>query len=235
MNPDLVQRVEEFKKGVLKAGWFVEKMFHNSISSLIERNQSLAREVIADEEVVDQMEVEIHEKAMEILGLYSPIGSPLLTVTTGIRVAELIENIGDRCFDISKNVLELLEEPPLKPLEDIPLMANQTSEMLRFALRMFADVNTQKAFEVCRMDSIVDDLYEKVREELLLYMMESPKYVKRALLLLEIAGHIEAVADLATNVVEVSVYMVEGESYKCYHDDLLLFRKSGGVLFESSD
>jgi len=81
----------------------------------------------------------------------------------------------------------------------------------------------------------VDDLYEKVREELLLYMMESPKYVKRALLLLEIAGHIEIIADYATNIVEVSVYMVQGEPYKCYHDELLLFKKAGGVLFENID
>jgi phosphate transport system protein len=235
VNRLLSDRVEEFKKGVLKAGWFIEKMFRNSISALVERNESLAKEVIADEEVVDQMEVEIQEKAMEILGLFSPIGKPLLTVTAGIRVAELIENIADKCHDIAKNVLELMEEPPLKPLEDIPNMANQTSEMLKFALRMFADVNVEKSFEVCRMDSKVDDLYEKVREELLLYMMESPKYVKRALLLLEIAGHIEIIADYATNIVEVSVYMVQGEPYKCYHDELLLFKKAGGVLFENID
>ncbi|HAA82316.1 MAG: Phosphate-specific transport system accessory protein PhoU-like protein 2, partial [Thermotoga sp. 47_83] len=111
MNRLLNEKVEEFKKGVLKAGWFIEKMFRNSISSLVERNESLAREVIADEEVVDQMEVEIQEKAMEVLGLFSPIGKPLLTVTAGIRVAELIENIADKCHDIAKNVLELMEEP----------------------------------------------------------------------------------------------------------------------------
>ncbi|HDG62572.1 MAG: phosphate transport system regulatory protein PhoU [Thermotoga sp. 4484_232] len=231
----LREKVEEFKKGVLKAGWFAEKMFKKSISSLIERNANLANEVISDDDLMDQMEIEIHEKAMEILGIFTPIKIELKMVTTGIRIAEILENIGDRSARIAKNALELSKEPPLKPLIDIPKMADITSKMVKESLRMFADADAEKSFEICKQDAEVDELYEKVKEDLLLYMMESPKYVKRALLLLEIANFIEEVADLATNIVEATVYMVKGDLYKCCHDDMVAFKKGGGILFESSD
>ena len=154
----LREEIEEFKKGVLKAGWFAEKMFKKAISSLIERNANLASEVVSDDDLMDQMEIEIHEKAMEILGIFTPIKMELKMVTTGIRIAEILESIGDRSARIAKNALELSKEPPLKPLIDIPKMADITSKMVKESLRMFADADAEKSFEICKQDAEVDEL-----------------------------------------------------------------------------
>ena len=163
---------------------------------------------------VNDMEIEIDNLCIKIQALYHPEAEYLRTVIMILKINNDLERIGDHAVNISEKVIYLADKPPVKPLIDIPRMADKSVEMLRNSLKAFIDKNSELAVEVCKNDDEVDILEKQVMRELISYMVSDPRTIDRALALIFIARDLERVADLATNISEDVYYIVHGKSLK---------------------
>ena len=204
-------------KKLLEMASLVETMIAKSIKALREGNMILAQEVIRTDEQVNAMEIEIDNLCVKILALYQPEAKDLRTVTMIMKVNNDLERIGDHASSISRIALFMADYPPLKPLVDIPKMAEKAMEMLRESLDAFIRRNAQLAVEVCRKDDEVDNYEPQIVRELMTFVMSDPSTLNRALRYIYVARHIERVADLATNIAENAYYIATGEVLKHQH------------------
>jgi phosphate transport system protein len=204
-------------KKLLEMASLVETMIAKSIKALREGNMILAQEVIRTDEQVNAMEIEIDNLCVKILALYQPEAKDLRTVTMIMKVNNDLERIGDHASSISRIALFMADYPPLKPLVDIPKMAEKAMEMLRESLDAFIRRNAQLAVEVCRKDDEVDNYEPQIVRELITFIMSDPTTLNRALRYIYVARHIERVADLATNIAENAYYIATGEVLKHQH------------------
>lgn len=211
MGRILEKELHELKDKLLRIGALVETQLDRSIKSLVERDTPLAKVVINADHEVNTLEVEIDEDCIRLLALRQPEAGDLRFVTTAMKIVTDLERMGDLAVDISERALELNEEPILKPYIDIPRMARAASEMLREALDAFVNKDAQMAWEVLDKDDFVDDLNKQIFRELLTYMIEDPHTISRAIRISYISKYLERVADHATNIAEMVVYLVEGK------------------------
>lgn len=209
--------LEELKKKILEMAAAVEDMIAKSIKSLKDNNMLLSQEVIKSDEEVNNMEIEIDNLCIKILALYHPEAEDLRVVTMIMKINNDLERIGDHAVNIAKMVLHLSEYPPIKPLIDLPRMAEKSIEMLSGSLDSFINKNAHKAVDVCKMDDEVDALEPQIVRELMTYIISDPKILGGALRLIFIARHLERVADLATNIAEDAYYIATGEVLKHHH------------------
>jgi len=205
------QDLENIKEQILKMGSFVEDAIQKSIKALVERDRDLAIAVIDGDAIVNNFDVEIEELCIRFLALWQPTGSNLRFVTTAIKIITDIERIGDMAVDTCERAVEMLDEPPLKPYIDIPRMAEAAQKMLRDSLDAFVAKDADLALRVCEADDVVDNLNQQIFNELLLFMLKDPKNIARAVRLTYIAKYLERIADHATNIAEMVVYMVKGK------------------------
>jgi phosphate transport system protein len=205
------QDLENIKEQILKMGSFVEDAIRKSIKALVERDRDLAIAVIDGDAIVNNFDVEIEELCIRFLALWQPKGSNLRFVTTAIKITTDIERIGDMAVDTCERAVEMLDEPPLKPYIDIPRMAEAAQKMLKDSLDAFVARDADLAIAVCESDDFVDNLNQQIFNELLLYMLKDPKNIGRAVRLTYIAKYLERIADHATNIAEMVVYMVKGK------------------------
>jgi phosphate transport system protein len=205
------QDIEGLKERVLKMGGFVEESIRKSITALIERDRNLAVEVIDGDAIVNHYDVEIEEECIRFLAIWQPTGSNLRFVTTAIKIITDLERMGDLAVDICERAIELLDEPPLKPYIDIPRMAEAAQKMLKDSLDAFVTRDADLAMNVCAADDFVDNLNHQIFNELLVYMLQDPKNISRAVRLTYITKYLERIADHATNIAEMVVYMVKGK------------------------
>jgi phosphate transport system protein len=205
------QDLENIKEQILKMGSFVEDAIQKSIKALVERNKDLAIAVIDGDAIVNNFDVEIEELCIRFLAIWQPTGSNLRFVTTAIKIITDIERIGDMAVDTCERAVEMLDEPPLKPYIDIPRMAEAAQKMLKDSLDAFVARDADLAVRVCESDDFVDNLNQQIFNELLLYMLKDPKNIGRAVRLTYIAKYLERIADHATNIAEMVVYMVKGK------------------------
>ena len=211
MGRIIEKELHELKDKLLRIGALVETQLDRSIKSLVERDTPLAKVVINADHEVNTLEVEIDEECIRLLALRQPEAGDLRFVTTAMKIVTDLERMGDLAVDISERALELNEEPVLKPYIDIPRMARAASEMLREALDAFVNKDAQMAWEVLDKDDFVDDLNKQIFRELLTYMIEDPHTISRAIRISYISKYLERVADHATNIAEMVVYLVEGK------------------------
>lgn len=204
-------------KKLLEMASLVETMIAKSIKALREGNMILAQEVIRTDEQVNAKEIEIDNLCVKILALYQPEAKDLRTVTMIMKINNDLERIGDHASSISRIALFMADYPPLKPLVDIPKMAEKAMEMLRESLDAFIRRNAQLAVEVCRKDDEVDNYEPQIVRELITFIMSDPTTLNRALRYIYVARHIERVADLATNIAENAYYIATGEVLKHQH------------------
>ena len=204
-------------KKLLEMASLVETMIAKSIKALREGNMILAQEVIRTDEQVNAMEIEIDNLCVKILALYQPEAKDLRTVTMIMKINNDLERIGDHASSISRMALFMADYPPLKPLVDIPKMAEKAMEMLRESLDAFIRRNAQLAVEVCRKDDEVDNYEPQIVRELITFIMSDPSTLNLALRYIYVARHIERVADLATNIAENAYYIATGEVLKHQH------------------
>ena len=204
-------------KKLLEMASLVETMIAKSIKALREGNMILAQEVIRTDEQVNAMEVEIDNLCVKILALYQPEAKDLRTVTMIMKINNDLERIGDHASSISRMALFMADYPPLKPLVDIPKMAEKAMEMLRESLDAFIRRNAQLAVEVCQKDDEVDNYEPQIVRELITFIMSDPSTLNLALRYIYVARHIERVADLATNIAENAYYIATGEVLKHQH------------------
>lgn len=209
--------LEQLKKRILEMSSVVEDMIVKSIKSVKENNMILAQEVINSDQEVNNMEIEIDNLAIKILALYHPEAQDLRKVTMIMKINNDLERIGDHAVSISKMSLFLSDHPRIKPLIDIPRMAEKAVEMLRGSIDAFINQNSDLAVEVCKKDDEVDALEPQIVRELITYMISEPGIIDRALRLVFIARHLERVADLATNISEDAYYIATGEVLKHHH------------------
>ena len=211
MGRIIEKELHELKDKLLRIGALVETQLDRSIKSLVERDTPLAKIVINADHEVNTLEVEIDEDCIRLLALRQPEAGDLRFVTTAMKIVTDLERMGDLAVDISERALELNEEPILKPYIDIPRMARAASEMLREALDAFVHKDAEMAWKVLDKDDFVDDLNKQIFRELLTYMIEDPHTISRAIRISYISKYLERVADHATNIAEMVVYLVEGK------------------------
>lgn len=195
---------------LLRMGGLVEQQIARAIEALVERDSALARDVIARDREVNQLDLLVDEECLKLIALHQPAAGDLRLVTTALKINTDIERIGDMAVNICERVLELNEEPTLKPYIDIPRMAKEAQAMVRNSLDAFVQRNTDLAVEVIEGDDLVDGLAHQVYRELLSYMAEDPRTIARATRILLISKYLERIADHATNIAEMVVFMVDG-------------------------
>ncbi len=203
--------LSDLKDRVLRMGSLVEDAIRKSIKALVERDRDLALAVIDGDHVINTHDVEIEEECIRLLAIWQPTGSNLRFITTAIKIITDLERMGDMAVDICERAVELMEEPQLKPYIDIPRMAEASQKMLKDSLDAFVDKDADLALKVCAADDFVDNLNHQIFNELLVYMLQDPKNISRAVRLTYITKYLERIADHATNIAEMVVYMVKGK------------------------
>ena len=189
----------------------VEKAIARSLDALKNRDLALSEEVVRDDDVIDRKRMELEERCIDLIATQQPLAGDLRVLITVLHMSVELERMGDYAEGIAKISLMMGNEPPLKPLIDIPRMADKATDMLRRSLDAFVNRDVELANAVCEDDDEVDALYEQVYRELLTYMMASPAAIQRATFLLWVAHDLERIADRTTNIAEHVIYMVTGD------------------------
>ncbi len=196
---------------LLILGSMVEKAVAKSVDGLKRRDLEASRQVVHEDDFIDQKRFEIEEKCVELIATQQPLARDLRRLITFLHISVELERIGDYAEGIGKISLMIGEDSPLKPLIDIPRMAELGLDMLRRSLDALVNRDEIAAIQVCHDDDDVDALYDQVYRELLLFMIQDPKTIQRATYLLWVAHDLERVADRATNVAERVIYLVTGK------------------------
>jgi phosphate transport system protein len=195
---------------LLTMGAMVDRAMSDSIRALLERDTRLAQSVIDSDGEIDRMELEIDQATLELIATMQPAASDLRFAATAMKITPELERIADLAQDVCERAIELNAEPQIKPLVLIPRLADQAQRMVRLALDSLVRRDALLAREVIAMDDEADHLTEQSFRLLLTYMMEDPKNVSRAIRLTFVGKYFERMADAATNICEMVVYLVEG-------------------------
>jgi phosphate transport system protein len=205
------KRLREIQSDVLAMGSMVEKAISRSIEALKERDLEKAQRVIADDLKVNKKRFTIEEKCVQLIATQQPMAGDLRAIICVLNIITEIERIGDHAEGIAKIVVMIGDEPPLKPLIDIPRMAEKANDMLHRSLDALVNRDAGAAKQIVTEDDEVDNLYDQVFRELLMFMAEDPKTITRATRLIWVAHNLERSADRVTNICERVVYMVTGK------------------------
>jgi len=203
--------LEDLKKRLLLMGGSVESQLQDVLLALTERNSDLAIQVIENDSHINTLDLEIDETCLRLLALHHPTAGDLSFITTTMKISTELERISDLAENIAERAIELNEEPQLKPYLDIPRMAEWTTRMVKECLDAFVNRDAELARKVCRDDDFVDDLTEQLFRELVSFMLEDSRTITRAVRLTFIGKYYERIADHATNIAELVVYLVEGK------------------------
>ena len=206
--------INDLKDQLLRMGAMVEDAMNQSIRALLERDTDLANDVIVRDSVIDHMEVAIDEKTIELIAKMQPAASDLRFVATVMKITPELERIADLAQDVCERVIELNREPMLRPIVQLPHLAEEAQTMVRQALDAFVRGDAQLARAVIEQDDVVDQLTEDSFRALLTYMLENPRNLSSAIRLTFIGKYFERMADGATNICEMVVYLVEGKIIK---------------------
>jgi phosphate transport system protein len=205
------KKLREIQDEVLVMGSMVGKAITSSVKALKERDLDLANQIISDDQKVNHKRFEIEEKCVELIATQQPMASDLRIIIAILNITTEIERIGDYAMGIARIVIMTGDEPPLKPLIDIPRMAEQTVDMLRRSLDALINRDAETVKKIAIEDDLVDNLYDQVFRELLTFMAEDPKTITRATRLIWVAHNLERAADRVTNICERVVFMVTGK------------------------
>jgi phosphate transport system protein len=211
MQRYLDAELEHLNKQILLMGALVESQVQDALRSLTQRNSYLATRIVENDVSIDKLDVEIDEACSQLLALHQPAARDLRFITTAMKISAELERISDLAVNIAERAIELNQEPQLKPYIDIPRMAEWAMQMVRESLDAFVNRDAELARKVCRDDGFVDDLTEQLFRELVSFMLEDARTITRAARLTFIGKYYERIADHATNVAELVVYMVEGK------------------------
>ena len=208
------EELKHLKQRLLHMADLAQEMVGLAVKALAERKDALAEEVFTLEDEVNHIEIEIEEEALRLLAIRQPAAGDLRLLTAILKINNDLERVADQACNISELALDLLKQPLLKPLIDIPHMASLAQKMIKNSLEAFVNQDPALAKQVCLDDDGVDSLNDQIFRELLTYMMEDPKSIKRAVDLILVSRNIERVADHATNISEDVIFIVEGKNIK---------------------
>ena len=202
------------KEQLVRMASLAETAIGLSIKALVSRDAEMARQVIASDDAINILEIEIDELCLRAMALYQPEAKDLRFLAMALKIDNDLERMGDQAVNIAERTLELLKEPLLKPLINIPRMAEVAQRMVKESLDAFVHQSVERARAVCRQDDEVDRYDDQIFRELLTYMMEDPKAITRSVNLILVSRHLERIADHATNIAEDVIYFVEGKTIK---------------------
>jgi phosphate transport system protein len=202
--------LDELHEKVLQMGGQVESAIHRSVRALVERDPEQARQVLRDEARINQMEIDIDNLTTRLLALRQPMARDLRFLTAAMKINTDLERMGDLAVNIAQRALSLIAQAPVKPLIDIPRMAQLVESMLLRSLDAFVKGDAEVALSVLLADDEVDSLRDAVYQELVQYMQRDPTTVPSAVDLIFVARNLERIADHATNIAEDVVFLVKG-------------------------
>jgi phosphate transport system protein len=203
--------LKELRERILKLGCMVENAIRDSVKALVERDSELAREVIKRDHLINALDVGIDEECVRLIALRQPMARDLRLITTAMKITTDLERMGDLAVNIAERALELNEEPQIKPFVNIPKMAQITQSMVRDSLDSFVTGCSRLPYEVIKRDDEVDDLTVNNFRELLSFMIQDPQHIPVAVKRTYIAKYLERIADHATNICEMIIYMCKGK------------------------
>ncbi len=205
------RELQGVKDDVLQIGSLVDTAIERALTALIDRNVALAQVVAEGDQEINSLRYRLEEKCVWLIAHQQPAARDLRMIVAAMNIDTELERVADHAAGIARIVVQMGEEPLIKPLIDMPLMAEAARDMVARSLEAFAQGNAELAREVARRDDFVDQLYQQVFRELLTYMMEDPRTITRALYLLFIAHNLERIGDRATNIAERVIFMTNGE------------------------
>ncbi|MGQ0667154.1 MAG: phosphate signaling complex protein PhoU [Nitrospiraceae bacterium] len=205
------EELAELKTKLLRMAGLVEDQIDKALAALVKRDSTQARQVIERDHKVNALDVEVDEDCIRLLALHQPAARDLRLVTTAMKIATELERISDLAENVCERAIELNEEPQLKPYIDIPRMGNLARIMVKESIDAFVKDDAALARKVLTDDDLVDELMEQLFRELLSFMLEDPHTISRAIRLSFVAKYLERMADHATNIAELVVYLVEGK------------------------
>jgi phosphate transport system protein len=196
---------------ILRMGVMVEEALRQAVESLVNKDGELARAVVAGDAAINQVEQEIEDRCIVLIAREQPVATDLRKLITSLKIVTQLERMGDHALHVAKGTLRLLPETYMKPLIDIPRMAEIGIGMIRDVLTAFLDNDAERAREVASRDHLVDELHNQVMREVFTYMMENTKNIPQSISLLFISRFLERVGDHVTNICEWVVYSATGE------------------------
>jgi len=208
------EELKRLREEILYMGGLVEDQIQKAVKSLVDRDSELAQIIIERDHEVNRLDVEIDDLCIRLLALHQPAGKDLRFITTGLKITTDLERIGDMSVNLSERALELNQEPQLKPYIDIPRMARIAQRMIRESLDAFVREDTDLALKVCKDDEEIDQLNSQIFREVISFMIEDPHTVSRAMKISSISKYLERMADHATNIAEMVIFMVKGKSIR---------------------
>lgn len=206
--------LQKVKDSLIYMAALVEQAIAKDIEALLRKDSLLAEKVMAEDDQIDALDVEIEEKCIRLLALRQPAAKDLRFITTAIKINGHLERIGDMASNVAEKIIILNEEPQLKPYIDLPRMAEIARSMIRESIDSFVREDIALANKVRRDDEIIDNLNEQVFRELLTYMMADPRSIHRAMIITQISKNLERISDHAEGIADMVVYMVTGESVR---------------------
>ncbi len=216
----LKEKINELKKALLESSNLAEKMVRESIQGLLKKDENLLEKVMKKKEpMMNESEIKIDRMCTNLIARFQPEASYLRTILMVFRINYELERIGDLAVNISESARFLIKRPEVKPLIDIPMMADISMEMLRDSINSFVDIDTEVAKNVLERDSIVDGLRDQILRELITFMAADPSTIERSIHLIRISRNLERIADLSTNICEDVIFMVEGKIVKHKKDN----------------
>ncbi len=216
------QELDQLKQDLLKMATLSETAVGKSILSVTTRDSDLAREVISDDITLNRMELAIEEQAFKLLALRQPLATDLRLTTAAMRIATELERIGDQAVNISERALELNSRPPLQLPIDLKVMADMALGMVRTSIDAFVQQDPKLAIKVCQRDVEVDLLDDEYIQKILDCMIKESRWVTRLHHFIIIVRNLERIADLATNIAEDIVFIVEGRVIKHQCEEWML-------------
>ena len=207
----LDRELQGIQDSVLRLGELVDGAIQKAIQSLAARDTSLARSVVSEDAAINRLRFQTEEACLALIATQQPAAGDLRTVVAAMNIVSDLERMADHAAGIARIVLRMGDEPLLKPLIDIPRMAEACRQMLRDSLAAFVQRDAEQARSIAGMDDTIDGLYQQVFRELLSFMVEDPRTTTRALYLLFAAHNLERIGDRATNIAERVVFMTSGE------------------------
>jgi len=211
MTRHIERQIEHLKERILRLGTLVEEAISKSITALINRYVPLAQRVMANDEEIDRMEVEVEEECLKLLALYQPVAADLRLVVAMLKINNDLERMGDLAKNIAKRVSQLAEHKPLDLPPEIRTMAMQAQDMVKQCLDAVVRGDPALARLVREEDDLVDDGRQRIQRRVMQGIKDDPEAVESLLRINSVSKHIERIADMATNIAEDVIYMVEGE------------------------
>jgi phosphate transport system protein len=222
MERHFEMEMQALKNRLLSMGAMVEERVHQAVAALMERNAAAAERIVAGDQEVNELQIEVDDRCLKLLALQQPMASDLRLITAAMKINADLERIGDQAVNIAENSLKLMDNAPLKPIIDLPRMAEIAEAMTRDSLDAFVRKDVALARSVLARDDEVDQLKDHIFRVLLTYMMADPGTIARALSLILISRNLERIADHATNIAEDVIFVVEARDVRHHHEERML-------------